>query len=551
MKKIYKILFALGAIASVSSVAYANTTFTSFINALPIKPVPAAADLLYLNDFSGGMVDKATTFGDFISAIGNVSGFSTTSANYWAAVASPLTIGKLAVTSLATSSIPNQSGIIYTQALATTTNPDYGFLTNLAYSLLPATGGEIVEPPGELDYLTPIVFNVANKVVYLKGSGISGESAFYPTTNGGTILFYNSSSGNAITVDTNYSSGGSKIEDLSVMGSNGTTARSTIGIKLGDSVGAFSTILEHVGISGFGTGLSIGYQTSFDTIDNSVINGNGRDIDEPNAGGASGENIRVTNSVIADSNNQAGGATDLYCIYSTLSGNVQWSFVNDSIDDCQVYFNQFGGTANVWTFTNDHFENPNGHIYDFVQTLTNVPASELTFVGGDLMNDVVGGQSEFMTIGGDVSFNGTTIDGNNNVTTPSTRVVNFANATNAATVSWEGIKNNGNGAKYIYGTVLFSPWGYGTGLPLGPSFYISSTTASTNGNVGFGTSTPIAVLDSFTPATTTPNLLLEASTTGGCFIMRDSKPGAPAYTEFYSEAGTLVGKVAASPYICN
>ncbi len=365
---------------------------------------------------------------------------------------------------------------------------DMGAKINAAYAALPATGGRIIVPYGSYSFSTPIVFGTNRKIVYLyctSGGGASNNAV------GGTTLTYTPSTGNAITVNTNnYIVGGSGIENCNIQGTNGTTARSTVGVSEGGGNGAFSFALIGVNVSGFGTGVQWNSNTSFNMIDRSSIHFNGRNVDEPDTSGANCENMRISNSVIADSNNQAGGVTDLFGLAVQESGNCQMNIVNTSFDDNQIYVNQFGGTANVWTLTNVHFENPNQHTYNYIDTLANVPATEVNLIGGDMMNDVVAGMPSYISMGGDLHMDGTTIDGNNNVTTPVTRIASLDNSSNNATISWVGLKNNGKGATYVYNNVPFSPYGYGTGLG-DTSFYIGSSSPLRSGFVGIGTSSDI------------------------------------------------------------
>ncbi len=412
-------------------------------------------------------------------------------------VGSPFTVGGTQSSTLtgngSASIIPNLNGALFVPnnfatagCFGVATATDIGRCINLAYAALPSTGGVIIPPIGAFTYTTPIVFGTNFKPASLYCWSGGGGSNF--SLGGGTVLTYNSSTGSAFSVDTNnYIVSGVGIFNCGIQGTNGTTARSTVGINVGringSNNGAFDFQIRGVDVSGFGTGVQYNSNTSFDTIDSSNIHFNGRNVDEPDTAGANCENMRISNSVIADANNQAGGDTDLYGMAVQESGNCQWNIIQTSFDDNQVYINQFGGTANVWTFTNDHWENPNQHTYDYVNTLANVPATEVSFVGGDLMNDVVGGMPEFISTGGDFSFDGTTIDGNNNVTTKVTAVVLLDNADNNASVSWKSLKNNGNGAINVVSSTPMSPEGYATGI--GTTYFVQYSTSTNQ----IGTST--------------------------------------------------------------
>lgn len=451
------------------------------------------------------------------SAIGNGQFLtSTTTGAYVASSTQTAYFGNYVATSTRASLFPNLSTILDASLFP---GVDIGAKINAAYAALPSTGGRIFVPAGSYSFTTPIVFNTQYKVVNLycpSGGGASNNAV------GGTTLTYTATTGNAITVNTNnYIVGGSGIDNCNIQGTNGTTARTTVGVSEGGSNGAFAFYVRGVNVSGFGIGVQWNSNTSFNIIDSSTIHFNGRNVDEPDTAGANCENMRISNSVIADSNNQAGGVTDLYGLAVQESGNCQMNIIQTSFDDNQIYINQFGGTANVWTITNVHFENPNLHTYNFIDTITNVPATEVNLIGGDMMNDVVAGMPSYVSMGGDIHFDGMTIDSNNNVVTPVTDLIVFDNANNNATASWVGLKNNGKGSTYVYGTVPFSPWGYGTGLSVGPTFYIGSATATANGTTTIANFNGILDVTSFAGANIGAqiNAAYAACPLKGCILM--------------------------------
>lgn len=351
---------------------------------------------------------------------------------------------------------------------------DMGAKINAAYLACPSGGCQITVPAGNYSYTTPIVFGTNNKMVDLfcpSGGGASNNA------NGGTTLTYSPSTGNAITVNTNnYVVGGSGIDNCVIQGTNGTSARTTKGILLGGTNGAFSFRLNSVTVAGFGTGVDLFQNTSFITINDSALHFNGSNLFIESTSGANGENLKVIGGVIADSNNQAGGATELFCINNQLSGNTQISFIGTSIDDCSYYVNQSGGTANESNFTDVHWENPNGQSYPYINMLSAAGSVTVHMKGGDMMNDDTSGLPYFINNGGQVDFNGVTFDANNNVSTPVTRVVLNQNSTN--TVSWSGVEMKGAGATYMYGTVPISLQGFGSGADQGPTLVASNFAGS-------------------------------------------------------------------------
>lgn len=90
------------------------------------------------------------------------------------------------------------------------------------------------------------------------------------------------------------------------------------------------------------------------------------------------------------------------------------------------------------------------------------------------------------------------------------------------------------------------------------TFAVSLGTAMTDrmiikssGNVGFGTSTPLALVSSYTSASSTNALFEAVNGKGGCFIMQDTGATPTTYTQVYSKAGVLYSKVATSLSTCN
>lgn len=72
---------------------------------------------------------------------------------------------------------------------------------------------------------------------------------------------------------------------------------------------------------------------------------------------------------------------------------------------------------------------------------------------------------------------------------------------------------------------------------------------TSSGNVGIGTTTPSAIIDGYTTASSTTMLLEAAVGKGGCLIMKDV--ASATYTQLYSQGGVLYSKVATSLTTCN
>lgn len=85
-------------------------------------------------------------------------------------------------------------------------------------------------------------------------------------------------------------------------------------------------------------------------------------------------------------------------------------------------------------------------------------------------------------------------------------------------------------------------------------FAIGSSSATSliltnSGLFGIGTSTPVAVINSYAVTASSTNLLLDAISKGGCFIMKDTN--GTGYSQFTAQGGVLTGKVATSLTQCN
>lgn len=402
--------------------------------------------------------------------------------------------GNVAITGTTTkTSIGNLQGVLDPTYYPGT---DIGAQNNSTYLNAPSTGAAIQIPAATTgsswSFTTPIVAGTNAKPMRIVCS-IGGGSANYATN--GTVLLYTPSTGDAITLNTgegpNLSSSATGIVNCVLQGSGGTTARTSRGVAFGGGNGAFSGSLNGVEISGFGTGVSFVSNTSFNYIQNSAINFNGRNINEPDTGGANCENLRILGSVIADANWQSGGGhpTDYQGMYVQESGNCQWNNVANSFDDNQVFQDQFGGTANVWSWIANHFEDPNGHYYPYIQNAANNTNVINNLIGGDMMTDSSAAPDQ-MEPTGVVNLIGFTSDVNNNVPISPTRIVNALASSTA--IGWYGLTCKGaNGApstSFVYGNVPCSPFGVGSDLGQ-PTAYFASSTSAGIGVADFGTST--------------------------------------------------------------
>lgn len=368
---------------------------------------------------------------------------------------------------------------------------DIGAKINTAYGVSNFMGTSILVPPATSSdrfyFSTGISANTDNKPLLLRcyQSGSASNSGSMT----GTVLWYTGTTGTSTRFNTNdYVTGNSSgVENCNIQGTNGTTARITDGVYRGGTNGAFTTHLEGVHISGFGTGVVDAENTSMSSITNSVINFNGRLYSYPDRSGANCENMKFINNVFADANNQAGGNTSLKGIYMQESGNCQMTWIGNSIDNAQVYQDQFGGTNNQWNWIGNHFENPSSGTYSMVESRVGATNVINNFVASDMMNDTVGGQPDQIKVEGTVNMIAFSSNANSPVTTATTRIVNALASTTE--VNWVGLTCKGAQATTnVYGNVPCSPFGIGSDRGQ-PSLYVASTTSRGVGIVGIATST--------------------------------------------------------------
>lgn len=547
MNKIYKVLLGIGVVAVLAG-AY---LYPQVKKESPLLSGLSVGWERFVSGTSGAI--RTLNANDNVLIRGSIMTGTTTSAKLEV-------FGGIQATATSTGSVSdfaNQGGMLDASLFP---GVDIGAKINAAYAACSSKGCRIFIPQnpvngGEWNYTTPISISTHFKPALLYCASGGGGTSF--SLGGGTVLNYTPSTGDAITFNTNeYVIAGTGIENCDIHGPSGSTASATRGVVVGGANGGFSFTLKGVTISGFGTGIYLGQNTSFFSLLDSVVNFNGRLISEPDTSGANCENMRISNSVLADANNQAGGATDLFGIYIQESGNCQWNVTQTSIDDAQWFSDQFGGTNNSHTFTNVHWENPNLHIFDFISTLTNSPATKINLIGGDMMNDVVAGMTEMISSGSHVTLSGGfSANNNNNVVTPVTRVVNLRDAASTNSVTWTGLQSSTIGATYVYGTIPFSSQGYGTGLgnpysyitPLGAvgvggfSFSLFTTGSQYNptiGNLFISTSSSVTTNDKF------PELDLHQSsqTTGANSIIGFSALNTTASNVMYA---SIVGLPAA------
>jgi hypothetical protein len=231
---------------------------------------------------------------------------------------------------------------------------DIGAQINAAYAALPATGGVITVnvPPAGLTFTTPVLINVASKPAWI-------DCGYVPTRVPTAGALHFTGTGTAFTFDT----GGSGylnqtsswgMRNCNVIGPN-ITGTTTTGIMLGSTNGGTGFALYDSNITGFGTGLFVGDNTFYVSIDKAFINGlpdrSGVCVNNRSSHNT-GENINIANSVISGC---YGGTTAFPSTGGVVIGGsgMQFNVYGSAFDDAPIVDNSSGSS-----YVNDHFENP-------------------------------------------------------------------------------------------------------------------------------------------------------------------------------------------------
>ncbi len=397
--------------------------------------------------------------------------------------------GGISAVGTATSSMANFRGMLDPTLFS---GADEAAQVQTAYNQGSAGGVTVLMQPAS--FSTQIAATTNNKFLNINcalggGAGNNGNSV-------ANELLFTATVGTSTLFNTNNYIGGnmSGVHGCNLTGTNGTTARYTTGIDFDGSNGGFGGSITGTNVSGFGTGVALRPNTSFNILDQSAIHFNGRNINEPDTSGANCENMRISNSVIADANNQSGGATDLNGMYVQESGWCQWNIALTSFDDNQINFDQFTGStnSNVNSFLGDHFENPNLDAYTMIVGNAGGTNNTLNILGGDMLNDKIAGQPDQIKVAGQVNLIGMASESIQGVTTPVTRVVNAAASSTA--IAAIGVVGRGvNSSSFLYGNVPIGPLVIGSDYGQ-PSLYIATSTTQGIGAVGIATTSLNSIL---------------------------------------------------------
>jgi len=355
-----------------------------------------------------------------------------------------------------------------------------GAAINQAYADLPSTGGVIFVNGGDYTYTTPIVFNTAFKQVQLRG-----EPA------GATILRYTgAANSNALQYNVQKEiSAGHGLVDLTFIGAS--SKGTTCGILLGglgadDGKGAAGIMLRNVDVSGFGCNICTGNNVYLMTLDNCVSNFGGKLLYEKGNAGAgstswntngtntanSGENMRVINTTLADSDNTLFGESPArYGVHLQVSGLTDWNFIGSSFDDVELYIDYTGGSGNQVHLIGAHFENPAADSitkYSFITTLSASTTTSLDLVDTTFVQDANASKpDQLINAGCQVSMYGCNATANAGAGTVG-KFVNFQNADNTNNLRFSGNTNLNACVTYLANTLVMTG---GAGVINGSDIY--------------------------------------------------------------------------------
>ena len=209
----------------------------------------------------------------------------------------------------------------------------------------PQTGGGCYPASTSLNLTTNLRF------VFLRGD-----------PGGATCINWTPTTGTAITADAGspiqnslyYNNGAVVIKDIMLSGSG--PGNATIAIQWGSVNGCFGCRFIGGGIKHFGTGHKFGNNTfPWLMAEHSVITDVPTPINYPSGITGSGEQMKVTHSIIANCGTPSSNNINL-----TGAGPVDWFFDNDDIDNCQISNNNTStGAAGIHVFlSGGHMENP-------------------------------------------------------------------------------------------------------------------------------------------------------------------------------------------------
>lgn len=240
---------------------------------------------------------------------------------------------------------------------------DIGAAINAAYASLPSTGGTVFMQNGTYSYTTPIVFGTNGKIASLIGSSAAG-----------TILYFTSTSGNAITINHGDTSGRHRQHEVAHFSMRnaanfvyvGTVnTRTSVGLFLGGANGCPGINVHDMTINGFGTQIEIGqacYMAAYTAL--SLSGGNGvagtgtglqGSLVHINSYSNSGERLVFSDCTFSDPCN----AIADNAIYVETSGSASLIFKGCSLDNVQLRV-----LDTVLTVVeNCHIENPTSASY--------------------------------------------------------------------------------------------------------------------------------------------------------------------------------------------
>jgi hypothetical protein len=461
---------------------------------------------------------------------------------------------------------------------------DLGAKFNNAYAQAP-NGSKYIISASSTWGTNPMSMSTAGKVGTIVCS--PGVVLTWTGTATSTIL-------NATDINNLYAGWG--IQGCTIRGTGGS---GQVGIQLGGSNGGQGAVIEGNDIGNFG---NVGLRTEANTWNINILNnwfGTNKQAVHIESANNSGEGFRFRGNTYADCSTNYND-----CFYSEINGSDGLSFDHDVWDDAGIHL--LDGNLNN-TFTAPKFENPNASVigrYNYM-TLDSGGFMQTTIIGGDFMNganSVGNSPNQFILNGGQLSLRGVTFDNNTGGSISMAAAVNNYGGGRASVYGYKDV-NSGTKTVTTFATsstpFLFdenganisglSALGIGTSTPAANlqlwdrgtnveeyitradgaqlkfkaqdnqsritfptgNLLIDRDDAGTNvitmlnstGSTGFATSTPVGSVDIYTSVASTTPLLLESVSKGGCIIIKDVGSGPATYTQVYTQAGAVFGKV--------
>lgn len=462
----------LGDGTTVTSTVNGTTTTFSIINTGNWAGTwqGANSSSFYLASNPNGYISSSTGSGLYYPLNSNPAGYSTStsggiSTGTVATLGSPLTVGGIAsATIYGTPSssyvanfnnvyqFPSPIQLAFLGCEGSSTITDYVGCLHYIYTIASGSTEIDVGPYNYGSDSASTTFNIANKYIVIKGVAAGGtvfNSGF--TASGQCWLTFDI--GNA-------KQNGWGFDSVYI---NGPNSGGSIGTCWGGTNGAEGGGFHDSLITHFYQNILVGNNTYLwyfvqSTSNFNYSNSGGGGLLLVNGSTNTGETIEAQNSLFAD------GQPAANQVEIETSGESNVGIVGGSIDDAQVYSNQYGGQGNNVLLDNVHEENPaawNGSIpeYDFNVMSTNNPYANDTF---SIVNSTIQNDAGTYTENAILDLNGHAVLSNDSINNDGsngygvfTDVVSLD--TTSSTIYSDGITQNsdqynGIAADFLYGT---------------------------------------------------------------------------------------------------